>query len=54
VLGVVERHDATLRVASCAQGATRLEIVFPLAHATDRVPRCRRPTQMRPRVRPIH
>ncbi len=52
VLGVVGRHDATLRVASCAQGATRLEIVFPLARASDRAARCRRPTQ--PRVRPIH
>ena len=54
VLGVVGRHDATLRVASYPQGATRLEIVFPLARATDRVARCRRPTQPLPRVRPIH
>lgn len=54
VLGVVGRHDATLRVASSAEGATRLEIVFPLARATDRAARCRRPTQPIPRVRPIH
>lgn len=54
VLGVVGRHDATLRVASHAQGATRLEIVFPLARASDRAARCRRPTQPLPRVRPIH
>jgi hypothetical protein len=53
VLGVVGRHDATLRVASEA-GATRLEIVFPLARANDRAARCRRPTQPIPRVRPIH
>lgn len=54
VLGVVGRHDATLRVASSAQGTTRLEIVFPLARASDRAARCRRPTQPLPRIRPVH
>jgi hypothetical protein len=54
VLGVVGRHDATLRVATHTHGSTRLEIVFPLARATDRVARCRRPTQPLPRQRPIH
>lgn len=54
VIGVVGHHDATLRVASDARGATRLEIVFPLARVTERTARCRRPAPPLPRIRPIH
>lgn len=56
VLGVVGQHEATLRVASQPEGSTRLEIVFPIARATERTARCRRPTRPLPitRARRLH
>ena len=49
VLAVVGNHDATLRVTTSAAGATRLQIVFPIAHGRSRAARCRRPTSPLPR-----
>ncbi len=56
VLGVVGQHDATLRVSSQPDNATRLEIVFPVPRMSERTARCRRPTRPLPitRARRIH